>query len=447
MNMCQTPLQTHLHTISQLVSDHIKKQSEESRMAYQERIKNFSRIRSYIRDFFVFGYKVRDEYDKKSARTYDDERKHIDSWFGDHLKYKYGSDGKINYLSVDSRNVYQNPLYKAFKTSSFTDTDITLHFAFMSIFADEDILLTVQDVIERTDAFLHHFSDSNPIDQSTIRKKLTEYEKLGLLTKENRGRKLCYHRSDYINTENMADAISFFSETVPCGVIGSYIQDCQQLPPQRSPFLFKQDYFASALDSEVMCQLLIAIQKKSQVALKKENPSKKKCIQLFIIPLRIAVNAQTGREYLLAYDITNEIYQSYRIDYIISVEEKGPAHDFQTHREHLSLLQQHMWGVELNNNLDSLEHVEITFHIDENEQHIIKRLMREKHCGTIKQIDNTVWRFTADVTNSAELLPWIRTYICRIVKINMSNKNIYKTFMDDLHEMAQQYDLAGGADK
>ena len=44
-------------------------------MAYSELIKNFERIRDYMREFYVYGFKSRDEFTKKSARSYDDERR------------------------------------------------------------------------------------------------------------------------------------------------------------------------------------------------------------------------------------------------------------------------------------------------------------------------------------------------------------------------------------
>lgn len=44
-------------------------------MAYSELIKNFDRIRDYMRQFYVYGFKSRTEYDKKSARSYDNERR------------------------------------------------------------------------------------------------------------------------------------------------------------------------------------------------------------------------------------------------------------------------------------------------------------------------------------------------------------------------------------
>ena len=35
-------------------------------MAYSELIKNFDRIRDYMRQFYVYGFKSRNKYDKKS---------------------------------------------------------------------------------------------------------------------------------------------------------------------------------------------------------------------------------------------------------------------------------------------------------------------------------------------------------------------------------------------
>ena len=36
-----------------------------------------------MRDFFVYGFRTRGEYTKKSARSYDDERRRLESWLGD----------------------------------------------------------------------------------------------------------------------------------------------------------------------------------------------------------------------------------------------------------------------------------------------------------------------------------------------------------------------------
>ena len=54
-------------------------------MAYSELIKSFDRIRNYMREFYVYGFKSREEYGMKSTRSYDNERRRIESWLGDYV--------------------------------------------------------------------------------------------------------------------------------------------------------------------------------------------------------------------------------------------------------------------------------------------------------------------------------------------------------------------------
>ena len=72
-------------------------------MAYSELIKNFNRTRDYMREFYVYGFKSRDEYNKKSARSYDDERRRLESWLGDYMQFRQTPEGKTVFLSIDSR--------------------------------------------------------------------------------------------------------------------------------------------------------------------------------------------------------------------------------------------------------------------------------------------------------------------------------------------------------
>jgi len=88
-------------------------------VAYNERVKNFNRIRDYMREFYVYGFKSRDEFTKKSARSYDDEKRRLESWLGDYMQFRQTADGKNVFLSIDSRLSRHNPLYKAWKTKLY----------------------------------------------------------------------------------------------------------------------------------------------------------------------------------------------------------------------------------------------------------------------------------------------------------------------------------------
>ena len=107
--------------------------------SYNELIKNFEKIRAYMRDFYVYGFKSRDDYQKKSARSYDDERRRLESWLGEHMSFVRTAEGKNVFISIDSRTVRHNPLYNAWKAKSFTDGDVTLHFILFDILHEPSI--------------------------------------------------------------------------------------------------------------------------------------------------------------------------------------------------------------------------------------------------------------------------------------------------------------------
>ena len=48
---------------------------------YSELIKNFEKIREYVRDFYIFGFHTRESFDAKSKRTYDNEKRRIEAGF------------------------------------------------------------------------------------------------------------------------------------------------------------------------------------------------------------------------------------------------------------------------------------------------------------------------------------------------------------------------------
>ena len=127
-------------------------------MAYNELIKNFGNIRDYMREFYVYGFKSREDFTSKSLRSYDDSRRRIESWLSDHMSFSYTPDGKNVFISVDSRNCGSNPLFKAWKSMSFTDGDISLHFILMDILSDEKEL-TLKEILEEADTYNGMFSE------------------------------------------------------------------------------------------------------------------------------------------------------------------------------------------------------------------------------------------------------------------------------------------------
>ena len=412
-------------------------------MAYNELIKNFNNIRDYMRDFYVYGFKSRDEYTRKSARSYDDERRRLESWLGDYMQFRQSAEGKNIFISIDSRASEHNPLYKAWKAKSFTDGDITLHFLIFDILYSPDISLSIKQIMEEIDKYLSQFPDAKMFDESTIRKKLREYVDEGLLTTEKKGRCILYRRSGDVRLPSK-NVLDYFSEVLPCGVIGSFLLD--RFDKSENPFTFKHHYITSAMDSEVLCTLFTAIREHRNVTLKMLSKNKDRSTESCVVPLKIMISVQNGRQYLMAYVPRFNRITSFRADNIISVTLEEISEQFDKLQETLKSMLPHIWGVSTQSRFgERLEHVEFTVHYADNEQHIRNRLEREKRCGTVEHLESNTSRCSADVFDSLEMIPWIRTFICRITDIHFSNKELEAQFKDDLKAMYTLYGLESEA--
>ena len=104
-------------------------------------------------------------------------------------------------------------------------------------------------------------------------------------------------------------------------------------------------------------------------------------------------------------------------------------------------MREHMWGVSNQGRGSRIEHVEFTIRCNNNEDYIYNRLVREKRCGAVERLDDNLCRFTADVYDSNELLPWIRTFIGRITSLTFSNKQLEERFKNDVKELYSLYGL------
>ena len=411
-------------------------------MAYSELVKNFNRIRDYMREFYVYGFKSREEYTRKSARSYDDERRRIESWLGDYMGFRQNADGKNVFISIDSRAASHNPLYKAWKTKSFTDGDITLHFILMDIFASAQKALSLTEITEQIDEYLSVFPEPKTFDVSTVRKKLNEYISEGIVLGEKQGKSM-YYSWTMEKCDLDRDILDFFSEIAPCGVIGSFLLD--QVKEQDSHFSFKHHYITSAMDSEILCSVFMAIREKRSVILETYNRHKERVSESHVVPLRVMVSAQSGRQYLIAYAPRFRRILSFRTDHIASVKMGEVSERFDQMRQKLDEMQKHMWGVSTQNRWGNrMEHVEFTIRYGAGEKHIPKRLEREKRCGTVVHLDENTSRFTADVYDASELIPWIRTFICRITEIHISNEKLEEQFLEDIKAMYALYGLEDG---
>ncbi len=410
-------------------------------MAYSELIKNFEKVRSYMRDFYVYGFKSRTEYDRRSARSYDDERRRIEGWLGDYMRFAQSSDGKNVFLSIDSRSVQHDPLHRAWKAKSFTDGDITLHFLLLDVLWEPELWLPLSEIIAQVDARLGESGHPVAYDEGTIRKKLKEYVALGLLAARKDGRRTIYARTPSVDLTPLTEVLDFFTEAAPCGVLGSCL--CDRLPEHESSFSFKHHYITQTMDDGVLAAIFDAIGDRRFVTATLCSRHVPTAVRVRFLPLRVYISTQNGRQNLLAWNEKRNRLATYRLDNLSDIRPEEICPQFEELRRSLKRSERHMWGVNGQWSLGRLEHVEFDVRIGPGEEHALRRLEREKRCGEIRRIDDYHYRFTAQVYDTAEMLPWIRTFLCRITRLRFSNRTAENLFKEDLRAMYRLYGLEG----
>lgn len=401
-------------------------------MSYNELIKNFDNIRGYMREFFVYGFKTREEYTQKSARSYDDSRRRIESYLGTAVQFRQEDKGRVTFISLDGRRLTHNPLYKAFRARSFTDKDITLHFLLLDLLADGRFH-TLQELQDGLAERLQDFTEPLLVDDSTLRGKLKEYENLGLVQNRKEGKAMRYGLSaTELSLAHCRDGLRFATEENLLGVVGSYLE--AGLPPTKEYLFFKNHSIMNAFDAEVLEPLLQGIHEGRNVEIRKESRQAHKAVALVVLPLKIYVSTQGGRTYVFCYSYERKEYLTMRVDSFHSVIVGERAGQAEAIREKGKTVMAHMWGVVCRNK-EQYDHVAMDIHVGDDEQFILRRLLREKRCGTVTKLDGHTYRFTADVYSAKEMVPWLRSYFGRILRLTCTDLEVKRQLAKDLKAM------------
>lgn len=410
---------------------------------FSELIKNFEKTRDYVRDFFIYGYKVRNDFDKKSARTYDDEKRRVESWLGDYLVYDDSVRGRQVAISVDSGRISENPLYQAFYTRSFTDNDIRLHFLLLDIMSDGEEYTAGElcDLISRGFRFCP--------DEQTVRLKLKEYVEEGMMLSEKRGRSVYFRLSgdfaeNWLDSEGLVDAVSFFSETQEFGLVGNSI--LKMLGLKNRYFFMKHYYIVHTLEDEVMLTVLEAIREHRLLTVRSFSRSGTEQRETVVLPMQVLSAVQTGRRFLAAYIPSEERFFTFRLDYMPLPKLGSICDGFDGVMERYKALSARSFGVSLKE-VPGAEPLKILLRIDEqNEFYVIERLKREKRCGSLERMGEDTYAVTLDLCDPNEAMKWVKTFIGRIVRAEGGEQQLRERFESDIERMYEMYGGETGED-
>ena len=408
---------------------------------FSELIKNFDKTREYVRDFFIYGCKVRSDFGKKSVRTYDDEKRRVESWMQDYMRYDDSVKGRHVSICVDSGHISENPLYNAYCSKSFTDNDIKLHFLLIDILQDGES----RTLRELTDTLNSGYEQL--FDDQTVRNKLKEYTDEGIIIAEKQGKTMYYSLSattadDLIRKyKGLDDALKFFSEVPDLGVIGNTIMKAAGI--KNDLFHIKHNYMIHTLEDILVPDILEAIDDKCIITVKKFSWKKDdEFSEEEIIPMQILVSVQTGRRYIAAYVPRRRRFATFRLDKIKQIKRNTVCTDYDRLRESYDVNIRRCFGVSFGDRHETgaVNAIKITFTVDEiNEHFIIERLEREKRCAILEKTGEGLYTITADVFDPNELMHWAKTFIGRIVSIEGGTEKIRLRFYSDIRRMYRMY--------
>lgn len=401
---------------------------------FSELIKDIEILRRLIREFFVFGYKSRKDFDKKSSRTFDLEKRRIASIFDELCISDYDKEGKKNYIFINSDEVETNPLYKVFGAKSFTINDLVLYFIILDVFAATNKPLTAMEFADLSGEYL-----KESIDLGTIRLKLNEYVELGILTMSKTGNKVVYQIDEsFINYKIDWDAIRFFTETDILGVVGSYILNRRETE-DKTLIRYKHRQLFGALDSSYVLQIFEVMHHNKQLVITfKEN---KKVFTKQATPLKILINRQNGRQYVAAYILAEERFFNFRLDHILESRICEEIIEESTRDKLLCKLQErltHTWNVNFFKGAMPKK-VELRIHVGRDEDFIINRLEREGHGGSLIKVSENEVLYSTSLYDPTEIIPWVKSFIGRIKEFRCEDKTIEKTFYEDIRQLCGEY--------
>lgn len=406
---------------------------------YSELIKNFEKIRDYVREFYIFGFRTREHYDRKSKRTYDNERRKIESWLSEYIHTEQVGHKKKVAVRLDSSELYENPLYQCYRSRSYTDNDIRLHFILMDLL--EDTMLTVSEI---TDAIASGYG--MVFDTQIVRLKLREYVEEGLLRQEKHGNRMLYAKSELYAGQlaeaypPVKDLTAFFSEEIPFGVAGNFLM--HRLGHANWIFTRKHSYIVHTLDDEILLSILDAMNDKNEVTLSCIGIKRQRAYEVTAVPLKLHSSVQTGRNYIIMYHVLQKRLFSVRLDAVKRVVRTSHCAEYDKYYQYYENNVRYLWGTSFGDTrkYGQTEHIHMELLIDEaSEQFVVRRLRREGRNGTVTKISDGRYAYDADLFDANEASPWIKTFIGRIAVFQTSNPELQARFERDVRRLHAMY--------
>lgn len=482
--------------------------------AFQNDIKHYDKIRDILRYLYMYGGSTKEELVEKKLATsissfYDIKQRlenYIDGEFFQENKSPIKGSGKNYRFMYDPFKCPVNYLAETYQNCSYVIDDVIFYFCLMQSFVDTDMMdpygyykeeveddpispdgsftinelvLQISIIYENNQKILSTLNNITTNNMHTeqlftvpkIRARVNELVNIGILVPVSKEYyKLSSDIFSDLSTDELFD-IQLMSQffyncsflTIPGFYLSSTISEYSQanfLPEtdnffnkQENPvFFYKNNRLQSVIDDDITWTLINAIHIKEAVHF--TYKSKNGDLQEYdILPMKIVVEKQYGRQYFFGYNYSCEKFIMLRIPAItnISINKKiKPEQRFSffpsnyteedVHFIYDKLYQENItnvWNIALGET-NTLVHITFSFP-QNNYGKFLNQLTSSLHHGTIKELGNGIVDFNVITKNELELVPWIRSFGSYAIVDSQQNPALANKLKNDWKEALAQY--------
>lgn len=232
--------------------------------------------------------------------------------------------------------------------------------------------------------------------------------------------------------------LDFYSKYYMFGEVGVFLLDRME-NSSMSPFRLKHEHYMQALNDYNCIDLLYAIEQGKWCRIQYKHGMNGEKIELLCYPIEIRVGFRNGRESLVYYEPFKECYTTLRLEFIESIyycedqeirqvlqkyDERYTNEFIDMEIENARRSIKNSWGIsttvgqQKNAMTPAILHkVKMRIAFDPKmEGFIRRRLQRECRLGQVVVNETEGYiDFEVEVTDVGELIPWVRSFYCRII--------------------------------
>ena len=412
-------------------------------------IKRYDDIRHQLRDIYICGCYTREQY---MERYQTGERKYAME-LGRLLQYL--PQGFLNVRREGGRDVWyctypvsdnmENVLGRSYCNKTFTIRDIVAFFLTMQILSGGERLSMAQ--------ILNRIPDEESIDMgpANFTPHLRKMTGDGFIVRHEENRAVTYSLADDFwegfSENELLDIYSylgFLKNVSPIGMPYYFLhrklrlylrKERNTVPDDRPVFCFRHDHRFTVLDNEILLDLLRAEEAGRTVNIRYGSASMTQTAMYSNVVLQgIVHDCISGKQFVITRTEDTDEVKTFRLDRIAGVSLAGDASAWMKDKAAVS---ERYWCV--SEPFGKLKEVVIEFLFDEKKEAFVRdRIIREGHGGTLRRIDRNRYEYRVSVTDTNEMIPWIRSFGERARVV--SGEDLERRLADDWRKAAEIYE-------